>query len=81
MGPRPPFPPDMRFPLPRDHPGQPVDLPLGAPPHPAHPGDAYGPPAPDALQNSVAAHSIPRQDLHVKQEAPQDSARPEMVKP
>uniref|UniRef100_A0A3P8R2C2 MIA SH3 domain ER export factor 3 n=1 Tax=Astatotilapia calliptera TaxID=8154 RepID=A0A3P8R2C2_ASTCA len=81
MGPRPPFPPDMRFPLPRDHPGQPVDLPLGAPPHPAHPGDAYGPPAPDALQNSVAAHSVPRQDLHVKQEAPQDSARPEMVKP
>ncbi|XP_042076302.1 transport and Golgi organization protein 1 homolog isoform X2 [Haplochromis burtoni] len=81
MGPRPPFPPDMRFPLPRDHPGQPVDLPLGAPPHPAHPGDAYGPPAPDALQNSVAAHSVPRQDLHMKQEAPQDSARPEMVKP
>ncbi|XP_035764322.1 transport and Golgi organization protein 1 homolog isoform X2 [Neolamprologus brichardi] len=81
MGPRPPFPPDMRFPLPRDHPGQPVDLPLGAPPHPAHPGDAYGPPAPDALQNSVAAHSVPRRDLHMKQEAPQDSARPEMVKP
>ncbi|XP_039874160.1 transport and Golgi organization protein 1 homolog isoform X2 [Simochromis diagramma] len=81
MGPRPPFPPDMRFPLPRDHPGQPVDLPLGPPPHPAHPGDAYGPPAPDALQNSVAAHSVPRQDLHMKQEAPQDSARPEMVKP
>ncbi|XP_005731154.1 melanoma inhibitory activity protein 3 isoform X1 [Pundamilia nyererei] len=81
MGPRPPFPPDMRFPLPRDHPGQPVDLPLGAPPHPAHPGDAYGPPAPNALQNSVAAHSVPRQDLHMKQEAPQDSARPEMVKP
>ncbi|XP_039455150.1 transport and Golgi organization protein 1 homolog isoform X2 [Oreochromis aureus] len=81
MGPRPPFPPDMRFPSPRDHPGQPVDLPLGAPPHPAHPGDAYGQPAPDALQNSVGAHSVPRQDLHMKQEAPQDSARPEMVKP
>ncbi|XP_030577041.1 transport and Golgi organization protein 1 homolog isoform X2 [Archocentrus centrarchus] len=71
MGPRPPVPPDMRFPGPRD-------FPLGAP---SHPGNAYGQPAPDALQNSVGAQSVPRQDLHVKQEAPQDSARPTMVKP
>lgn len=71
MGPRPAIPPDMRFPGPRD-------LPLAAP---SHPGDAYGQPAPDALQNSVGAHSVSRQSLHVKQEASQDSARPGMVKP
>ncbi|XP_042359869.1 transport and Golgi organization protein 1 homolog, partial [Plectropomus leopardus] len=77
MGPRPPVPPDMRYPGPRDHPSPPMNLPPGVPPHPAH-GDAYGHAPPDALHNS---HSGPRQDLHVKQEAPQDSARPAMVKP
>ncbi|XP_059211792.1 transport and Golgi organization protein 1 homolog isoform X2 [Centropristis striata] len=77
MGPRPPIPPDMRYPGPRDHSGLPMNLPPGVPPHPAH-GDAYGHAPPDALHNS---HSGPGQDLHVKQEAPQDSARPAMVKP
>ncbi|XP_041660810.1 transport and Golgi organization protein 1 homolog isoform X2 [Cheilinus undulatus] len=77
MGPRPPMPlPDMRFPGPRDFP--PMNLPPGAPPHP---GDAYSQAPPDALQNSAGAHSGPAQGLHVKQEAPQDSGRPAMVKP
>ncbi|KAM6906332.1 transport and Golgi organization protein 1 homolog isoform 2-T2 [Lycodopsis pacificus] len=67
MGPRPPVPLDMRYPGPRDHNSPPMNLPPGAPPHPAH-----GHAPPDALHNS---HSGPRQDLHVKQEAPQDSAR------
>ena len=80
MGPRPPIPPDMRFPGPRDHTGAPMNLPPGVPPHPAH-GDAYSQAPPDALQNSAGAHSGPGQDLHVKQEAPQDSVRPAMVKP
>ncbi|XP_056260559.1 transport and Golgi organization protein 1 homolog isoform X4 [Seriola aureovittata] len=79
LGPRPPVPHDMRFPGPRDHTSPPMDLPPGIPPHPTHPGDAYGQAPPDALHNS--AHSGPGQDLHVKQEAPQDSARPAMVKP
>ncbi|XP_031717429.1 transport and Golgi organization protein 1 homolog isoform X3 [Anarrhichthys ocellatus] len=73
MGPRPPVPLDMRYPGPRDHYSLPVNLPPGAPPHPAH-----GHAPPDALHSS---HSGPRQDLHAKQEAPQDSARPAMVKP
>ncbi|XP_068593484.1 transport and Golgi organization protein 1 homolog isoform X2 [Cebidichthys violaceus] len=78
MGPRPPVPLDMRYPGPRDHNSPPMNLPPGVPPpHPAH-GDAYGHAPPNALHNS---HSGPRQDLHVKQEAPQDSARPAMVKP
>ncbi|XP_040920050.1 transport and Golgi organization protein 1 homolog isoform X2 [Toxotes jaculatrix] len=81
IGPRPPVPPDMRFPGPRDHTSPPVDLPPGVPPHPAHPGGAYGQAPPDALLNSAGAHSGPGQDLHVKQDAPQDSARPAMVKP
>lgn len=54
-----------------------MNLPPGVPPHPAH-GDAFGHAPPDALHNS---HTGPRQDLHVKQEALQDSARPAMVKP
>ncbi|XP_075939975.1 transport and Golgi organization protein 1 homolog isoform X5 [Anarhichas minor] len=73
MGPRPPVPLDMRYPGPRDHYRPPMNLPPGAPPHPAH-----GHAPPDALHSS---HSGPRQDLHAKQEAPQDSARPAMVKP
>uniref|UniRef100_A0A3B4YQZ9 Transport and Golgi organization protein 1 homolog n=1 Tax=Seriola lalandi dorsalis TaxID=1841481 RepID=A0A3B4YQZ9_SERLL len=81
LGPRPPVPHDMRFPGPRDHTSPPMDLPPGIPPHPTHPGDAYGQAPPDALHNSAGAHSGPGQDLHVKQEAPQDSARPAMVKP
>ncbi len=81
MGPRPPIPPpDMRFPGPRDHPSAPVNLPPGVPPHPAH-NDAYGQAQADALHNSAGAQSGPGQDLHVKQEAPQDSVRPAMVKP
>lgn len=80
LGPRPPIPPDMRYAGPLDHRGPPMNLPPGGPPHPAH-GDAYGQPSHDALQNSAGAHSGPGQDLHVKQEAPQDSARPAMVKP
>ncbi|XP_028252810.1 transport and Golgi organization protein 1 homolog isoform X1 [Parambassis ranga] len=81
MGPFPPVPPDMRFPGPRDHSGPPMDLPPGLPPHPAHPADSYGNPVPNSLQNSAGAHSGPGQDLHVKQEAHQDSAKPGMVKP
>ncbi|XP_039982039.1 transport and Golgi organization protein 1 homolog isoform X2 [Xiphias gladius] len=81
IGPRPPVPPDMRFPGPRDHASPPVDLPPGISPHPAHPGDAYGQAPPDALHKSAGAHSSPGQDLYLKQEAPQDSARPAMVKP
>uniref|UniRef100_UPI0037E79830 transport and Golgi organization protein 1 homolog isoform X2 n=1 Tax=Semicossyphus pulcher TaxID=241346 RepID=UPI0037E79830 len=75
MGPRPPIPPDMRYP------GPPMNLPPGVPPHPAHPGDAYGQAPPDALQNSAGPHSGPGQGPYVKQEAPQDSGRPAMVKP
>ncbi|KAM6915446.1 transport and Golgi organization protein 1 homolog [Xenentodon cancila] len=67
LGPRPPFPPDMRFP--------------GVPPHPTHPGDGYGQTPPNALQNSAGGPSGPGQDLHVKQEASQDSGRPATVKP
>ncbi|XP_040017372.2 transport and Golgi organization protein 1 homolog isoform X2 [Gasterosteus aculeatus] len=73
MGPRPPVPHDIRYPGPRDHNSPPMNLPPGVPPQ-AH-GEAYGHGPPDALQNS---HGGPRQDPHVKQEAPQDSA---MVKP
>ncbi|XP_019132564.2 transport and Golgi organization protein 1 homolog isoform X3 [Larimichthys crocea] len=80
MGPRPPMPPDMRFPGPRDHTSPPMNLPPGVPPHPLH-GDAYAQPPPNAIQNSAGGHTGPGQDLHVKQEAPQDSARPTMVKP
>ncbi|XP_067338781.1 transport and Golgi organization protein 1 homolog isoform X2 [Channa argus] len=71
IGPRPPIPPDMRFPGPRDHTSTLMDMAPGLPPHPA---DAYGQPPPDA-------HSGPGQDLHMKQEALQDSTRPAMVKP
>ncbi|XP_034756776.1 transport and Golgi organization protein 1 homolog isoform X2 [Etheostoma cragini] len=77
MGPRPPVPPEMRYPGARDHTSPPMHLPQGVPPHPSH-GDAYGHSPPDALQNS---HTGPGLDLHVKQETPQDSARPAMVKP
>ncbi|XP_045916097.1 transport and Golgi organization protein 1 homolog isoform X2 [Micropterus dolomieu] len=81
MGPRPPIPPDMRFPGPRDHTSPPMNLPPGVLPHPAYPGDAYSQGPPNALQNSSGAQTGPGQDLHVKQEAPQDSVRPAMVKP
>ncbi|XP_070781825.1 transport and Golgi organization protein 1 homolog [Enoplosus armatus] len=81
MGPRPPIPPEMRFTGPRDHSSPPMNLPPGVHPHPAHPGDAYSQAPPDALQNSAGAHTGPGQDLHVRQEAPQDSGRPAMVKP
>lgn len=61
-----------------------MSLPPGVPPHPAH-GDpysqGYGQAPPEALQNSAGAQGGPGQDLHVKQEAPQDSVRPAMVKP
>ncbi|KAM7395201.1 hypothetical protein PAMA_006793 [Pampus argenteus] len=77
MGPRPPFPPDMRFPGPRDHTSPPMDLPPGVPPHPGH-GVAYGQAQPDAIQNSAGGDSGPGQ---LKREASQDSARPAMVKP
>ncbi|XP_060907831.1 transport and Golgi organization protein 1 homolog isoform X2 [Labrus mixtus] len=78
MGPRLPMPPDMRFPGLRDHTSPPMNLPPGVPPHP---GDAYGQAPPDALQNSALAHSGPGQGQHGRQEAPQDSGRPAMVKP
>ncbi|XP_074542024.1 transport and Golgi organization protein 1 homolog isoform X2 [Halichoeres trimaculatus] len=81
MGPRPSNFPDMRFPGPRDPNGPPMNLPPGVPPHPAHPGDAYGQAPPDALQSSAVAHGGPGQGPHVKQEAPQDSGRPAMAKP
>lgn len=82
VGPRPPVPPDMRFPGPRDHISPPMDLPPGVRPLPlAHPGDAYGQAAPNALQNSAGPQSGPGQDLHMRQEPPQDSARPPLVKP
>ncbi|XP_029983948.1 transport and Golgi organization protein 1 homolog isoform X1 [Sphaeramia orbicularis] len=82
MGPRPPLPPDMRYPGPRDHMMPPMDLPPGVPPPSAH-RDAYGQVPPDSLQNSAGAHSGPGPgpDLPLKQEAPQDSARPSMIKP
>ncbi|XP_072218964.1 transport and Golgi organization protein 1 homolog isoform X3 [Leuresthes tenuis] len=80
LGPRPPIPPDMRFPGPRHH-NPHMDLPPGVPPLSAHPGDAYGQSAPNALQNSAGAQSGPGQQQNVKQEAPQDSARPAMVQP
>ncbi|XP_017267434.1 transport and Golgi organization protein 1 homolog isoform X2 [Kryptolebias marmoratus] len=78
VGPRPPVPPDMRFPGPRDHTGPPMDLPPGVQPLlPARSGDAYGQAAPNAIQNSAGPQSRPAQDLHARQEAPQDS----VVKP
>nr|XP_046230060.1 transport and Golgi organization protein 1 homolog isoform X2 [Scatophagus argus] len=80
MGPRPPIPHDMRFPVTRDHTSPPMNLPPGVPPHPT-PGDAYSQAPPDALQNSAGDHTGAGQDLHVKQDAPQDSVRPAMVKP
>ncbi|XP_071775151.1 transport and Golgi organization protein 1 homolog isoform X1 [Centroberyx gerrardi] len=84
MGPRPPFPPDVRFPGPRDHAYPPAHLPPGGvPPHPHH-GDAFVQAPPDALQNSVGPHTGPGQgqDLPMKQEAaPQDSVRPAMAEP
>lgn len=76
VGPRPP--PDMRFPGPRDHITPPVDLPPGVRPLP---GNAYGQAAPSAIQNSAGPQSGPGQDLHMRQEPPQDSARPPLVKP
>nr|XP_043905836.1 transport and Golgi organization protein 1 homolog isoform X1 [Solea senegalensis] len=79
VGPRPPIPPDMRFP--RDHAFPPMDLPPGVHPLPAYAGDAYGQVPPNVLQNSAGTHSSSGQDLHVKQEAPQDSARPATVQP
>uniref|UniRef100_A0A3P8SPG1 MIA SH3 domain ER export factor 3 n=1 Tax=Amphiprion percula TaxID=161767 RepID=A0A3P8SPG1_AMPPE len=77
----PPIPPDMRFSGSRDHTSPPVNLPAGVQPHPVHPGDAYGQAAPNALQNSAGTHNVPGQDVHVKQEALHDSARPAVVKP
>uniref|UniRef100_A0A7N6ACH1 MIA SH3 domain ER export factor 3 n=1 Tax=Anabas testudineus TaxID=64144 RepID=A0A7N6ACH1_ANATE len=78
VGPRPPIPPDMRFPGPHDHTRPPTDMPPGVPPHPA---DPYGQASLNTLHNSAGAHSGPGQDLHMKQDAPPDSARPTMVKP
>ncbi|XP_037541829.1 transport and Golgi organization protein 1 homolog [Nematolebias whitei] len=78
VGPRPPVPPDMRFPRPRDHITPPMDLPPGVRPLP---GDAYGQAAPSAIQNSAGPQSGPGQDLHMRQEPPQDSVRPPLVKP
>uniref|UniRef100_A0A668A1S9 Transport and Golgi organization protein 1 homolog n=2 Tax=Myripristis murdjan TaxID=586833 RepID=A0A668A1S9_9TELE len=84
LGPRPPFPPDVRFPGPRDHTYPPAHLPPGGvAPHPPH-GDAYVQSPPDAPQNSVGGHSGPGQgqDLSMKQgPAPQDSVRPAMAEP
>lgn len=74
MGARLPVPPDMRLP------GQPVNLPQGIPPHPTQ-GDIYSQAPPSALHYSAGAQSSPRQDRHLKQEGPQDSARPAMVEP
>ncbi|TNM94791.1 hypothetical protein fugu_017550 [Takifugu bimaculatus] len=74
MGPRLPIPPDMRLP------GQPMNLPPGMPPHPPQ-GDIYSQAPPDGLHYSAGAPSSPRQDRHLKQEGPQDSARPKMVEP
>ncbi|XP_015224809.1 PREDICTED: melanoma inhibitory activity protein 3-like [Cyprinodon variegatus] len=87
LGPRPPLPPDMRFPGPREHMRPPMDLPPGVPPpgvphpgvHTAHPGDGYSQGAPSDPQNSMGPQSGPSQDLHTKQDAPQDSVRPGMV--
>lgn len=80
IGPRPPFPPDMRFPGPRDRAYPPVDLPPGVAPHLGY-GDSFVPSPHDALQNSVGPHTGPRQDPPMKQETPQDSARPAMAEP
>uniref|UniRef100_A0A674NBD7 Transport and Golgi organization protein 1 homolog n=2 Tax=Takifugu rubripes TaxID=31033 RepID=A0A674NBD7_TAKRU len=74
MGPRLPIPPDMRLP------GQPMNLPPGMPPHPPQ-GDIYSQAPPDGLHYSAGGPSSPRQDRHLKQEGPQDSARPKMVEP
>ncbi|MEQ2157289.1 hypothetical protein GOODEAATRI_000340 [Goodea atripinnis] len=84
LGPLPPLPPDMRFPGPRNRITPPMDLPPGVPPPrvlplPAHTGDGYGQGAPSNPQNSVGLQSGPGQDVHLKQEAPQDSVRPGMV--
>lgn len=68
----------MRFPGPHDHTRPPTDMPPGVPPHPA---DPYGQASLNTLHNSAGAHSGPGQDLHMKQDAPQDSARSTMVKP
>lgn len=78
VGPRQLLPPDMRLPGPHNHTRPPMDVPPGAPPHPA---DAYGGAPSSALHNSLGAHSGPGQDLHMKQEAPQDSVKPAMSKP
>nr|XP_020459511.1 melanoma inhibitory activity protein 3 isoform X3 [Monopterus albus] len=75
IGPRPPIPPDMRFPRPREPTSPPRSLPPGVPPHP---GDVYDQAPPNLLHNSAGAHSGPGQYLQVKQEASQNSA---MVKP
>ncbi|CAG5927905.1 unnamed protein product [Menidia menidia] len=73
LGPRPPIPfPGMRHPSPH------MDLPPGVPPPSVHPGGVYGQPAPSALQNSAGG---PGQEHSVKQEAPQDSARPPVAQP
>lgn len=78
IGPRPLIPPDMRFLGPHNHTRPPMDMPPGVPPHPV---DAYGQTPPNALHNSAGGHSGPGQDPHTKQETPQDSVRPAMVKP
>lgn len=76
MGPRPPIPPVMRLPGPREFASPPMNLHPGVPPHPSH-GDAYGQASPNALQYSAGGHSGPS----VKQEDPQDSVRPAMAEP
>nr|XP_061806744.1 transport and Golgi organization protein 1 homolog [Nerophis lumbriciformis] len=73
MGPRPSFPPDVRFPGPREHSSHLADLPPGVPPQFRH-SEAFGQPPANAPHGSVEA-------VPPKQEASQDSGRPSMVEP
>ncbi|XP_051908364.1 melanoma inhibitory activity protein 2 isoform X2 [Hippocampus zosterae] len=73
LGPRPPFPPDMRFPGPREHSGLPPNMPPVVPPHPGH-SEAFGQPPAGAPRTSAGGPPP-------KREASQDSARPDMVEP
>lgn len=76
MGPRPPIPPDMGLPGPRELTNPPMNRHPGVPPHPSH-GDVYGQAPHNALQYSAGDHS----STGVKQEDPQDSVRPAMAEP
>ncbi|XP_056149992.1 transport and Golgi organization protein 1 homolog isoform X2 [Lampris incognitus] len=84
MGPRPPFPPDMRFQGPRDHAYPPVHLRSGgvAPP-PPH-GDAFVQASPEGQHISVGPQTGPGQgeNFPIKHEADQqDSVRSAMAEP